>query len=359
MQLLWQIIGTLIVLAALADIYLTILHPRAESSLLSLWIARGVWHTLKIAAPEQNKRRDRYLSYSGPTIILTILATWVLLLLIGFALIIWPALGTAVQASRGGTPTDFAAAIYYSGFSLATLGTGDLAPQTATYRLLTVLESILGFSVFTLVLSYVLSIYSNLTSRNTFALSLHHRTANTADSRELLARLAADNSINTLHQDISAMAQNLINLLESKNSYPVLLYFRYRQTYYALPRITYLAIDTATLIKTALDPEKYRSITNSSGTTELWFGGLHLLEELCQTLIPKIRIPPQETNEPQWRQHYYQALERLEAEGIKTVSDPEAGANSYIAMRHQWSPYLAKLVKYMDYDPNHIFPIER
>jgi hypothetical protein len=358
MQLLGQMIGTLFVLTALADIYLTILHPRAESSLLSLLVARGVWQIFRVAAPNQKKVRDRFLSYCGSTIVVAIITTWVLLLLIGFALIAWPSLGTTIQAEQGETPTDFAAAIYYSGFSLATLGTGDLTPQTAASRLLMVLESILGFSVFTLTLSYVSSIYSNLTSRNTFALSLHHRTANTADSTKLLARLAADNDISTLHQNISEMAQSLVSLLESNNSYPVLLYFRYRQAYYALPRVTYLAIDTATLIKSALDQEQYRSITNSSGAAELWFGGLHLLEELCQTLIPKIWVPSQDADESQWRQHYYRALERLKAEGIKTVSDPEAGADSYIEMRHQWSPYLAKLVKYMNYDPKHIFLAE-
>jgi hypothetical protein len=220
MQILWQIIGILLVLIAVADIYLTVLHPRADSSLLSVPVARGIWQLFRSIAQGLTKRGDRFLSYGGPTIIVTIITVWILLLLLGFALIIWPALGTAIQAEQGETSTDFATAIYYAGFSLATLGTGDLTPQTTTYRLLMVLKSILGFAVFTLTLSYVTSVYSNLTSRNTFALSLHHRSANTADSIELLARLSEDDNVNTLHQDISKIAQNLIGLLESNHSYP-------------------------------------------------------------------------------------------------------------------------------------------
>ncbi|MBD0336559.1 MAG: two pore domain potassium channel family protein [Cyanobacteria bacterium Co-bin13] len=357
MHVLLQIVGAVLVLAALADIYTTVLHPRAESSWLSIFVARSVWRLFRSAGLGLPQRRDSFLSYGGPTIIVVVISVWVLLLL-GFSLMIWPGLGTAIQAEQGETPTDFATAIYYSGFFLATLGTGDLAPKTAAYRLLMVLKAILGFSVFTLTLSYVLSVYNTLTSRNTFALGLHHRTADTADSTELLARLAADNNVDTLHQDISEIAQNLMGLLESNNSYPVLLYFRYPQAYYALPRIAYLSLDIATLIKSALDSEQYRSVANSSGAAELWFGGLHLLEELCQALLPKVWVQAQEVNEPMWRDHYYQALERLKAEGIKTVENPVEGADAYVSMRHQWATNLARLTKYLAYEPDRISPAE-
>lgn len=276
------------------------------------------------------------------------------MLLLGFALIVWVGLGTGIQAEQGETPTDFITALYYAGFSLSTLGIGDLAPQTASYRLLMVLKSMLGFSAVTLTISYTLAIYSNLTSRNAFALSLHHRTADTANSIELLARLAAANNTNNLNQDISEIARNVMQILESNNSYPVLFFFRYRQKYYALSRIAYLTLDVATLIKSTLDYEQYRSIIDSSSTAELWFSGNHLVKELCQTLLPKVRVLPQEMDESLWREHYYQALERLKTEGIVVVNDPEAGADLYISMRREWAPYLAKLLNYMAYEPGSI-----
>lgn len=358
MQLIIKVAGTILVLIALADIYLTVLHPRAESSLLSTSVARGVWWVFRFVARQLPKRGEKLLSYSGPTIIVVIITLWILLMLIGFALIVWPALGSAVRLEQGETPTDFATAIYYAGYSLATLGTGDITPQTGGYRLLIILKSILGFSVFTLTLSYVTSVYSNLTTRNTFALSLHHRTADTADSLELLARLAADNRVDTLHQDMAEIAQHLTRLLESNNSYPVLFHFRYRQTYYALPRILYLTMDLATLTQSALNPKQYRSITHSSGAAELWFGGMHLLEEVCKTLMPRVKVPSQKPYEDRWRSHYYRALERLQAEGIEIVTDPEAGAERYVALRHQWAANLAKLIKYMGYSTCDICPAE-
>ncbi|MFQ4134848.1 potassium channel family protein [Nodosilinea sp. PGN35] len=354
MAVLLPLIGTVLVLTALVDIFLTVLHPRSESNLLSIPVAKFLWCGFRWLAQGPPKRRDRILSYGGPTIVVALIGVWVLLLLVGFALIVWPALGTGIVAEQGNTPTDFATALYYAGFSLGTLGTGDLVPQTAPYRLLMVLKSLLGFSVFTLVLSYVLSVYNALTSRNTFALSLHHRTADTADSAVLLARLAAGNDA-SLYHDISDIAKDLTSLLEFNNSYPLLLYFRYRQTYYALPRIVYLAIDTATLINCALNADRYGAVAEASGAAELWYGSIHLMKELDQSIDSRAKFLPHDYAEPLWREHYDHALEVLNQNGIKTTDIPLSGAQSYLSMRHQWAPYLAKLIKHMGYLPSQIY----
>ncbi|WP_035992471.1 potassium channel family protein [Leptolyngbya sp. KIOST-1] len=355
MAIFLQLAGTGLVLVSLVDIFLTVLHPRSESNLLSIPVAQVVWYLFRAGAQGPLKRRDRMLSYGGPTIIVTLIGVWVLLLLLGFALIVWPGLGGGIQAQQGETPTDFVTALYYTGFSLATLGTGDLVPQGATYRLLMILKSLLGFSVFTLVLSYVLSVYNALTCRNTFALSLHHRSADTANSANLLAHLAAGNDTRSLQQNTASIAQNLMQLLELNNSYPLLLYFRYRQTYYALPRVIYLAIDTATLVKTALDQDHYSSVIQAAGTAELWCGGLHLLEEVDQAIASNSGGLPKEPQEPLWREHYYRALETLKDCGIHTTQNPAGGANAYVSMRRKWAPQLHKLIRYMAYKPNHIF----
>jgi Ion channel len=122
-----------LVLLALIDIYLTVLHPRIESSLLSVSIASTTWHIFRYAARMiVPKRRHQLLSYGGSTIVVIVVAVWILLLIFGFALISWTGLGTDIQVSQGQTPTDFITALYYSSYSLTTLGTGDLVPQTST-----------------------------------------------------------------------------------------------------------------------------------------------------------------------------------------------------------------------------------
>jgi hypothetical protein len=229
-------------------------------------------------------------------------------------------------ASEGQTPTDFITALYYSGFSLTTLGVGDLVPKTAIYQLLTLIEAALGFSSFTITITYFLSLYNALIARNTFALSLYHRTDGTGDAAELIARLGASGELRGVQQDLSHIARDLIELLELQHSYPVLLYFRFRETYYTLPRVILLTIDTATLIKSALNADKYRSLVRSTAVVELWGGGMQILSELSQSILPKSRRQCDRQTELAWRQRYHHAVKRLSTEGIETAGDLEAGA---------------------------------
>lgn len=358
MSLLTQAIGLGLVLLACADICLTVLFPGIEHSLLSMAFSRGLWRFFQRLTRLFPQRTHQILLYTGPTLIVLLVVIWVSLLVIGFALMVWPSLGSAVQASEGPTPTDFTTALYYSGYSLTTLGTGNITPQTPGYQLLMVIEAALGFSIFTLTITYLLSVYSALIRRNTLALSLRHRTAETADAAEMLARLGAGGDFTTAQQDLSALARDVMYLLSSQRSYPILFFFHYQETYYALPRLIYLAIDTTTLIQSALNPEVYRSLVRSSASVELWGSCMQLLTELDHFLGLRGRLGHRLGVEQSWRQRYYQAVERLQAEDIKTVSDLEAGVGRYIALRQQWEPYLKALAGYLAYEWQEIAPAE-
>ncbi|MEW6491671.1 MAG: potassium channel family protein [Cyanobacteriota bacterium] len=353
-----QIVGVILVILALIDIYLTVLHPRLGTSILSLPLSKGIWRLFRLAAQATPLKGKHLLTQAGPIVLVAIVVVWVSLLICGFALIVWPELGSAIQASQGETPKDFATALYYSSYALTTLGTGDIVPKTGTQRLLMVLQAALGFSIFTLTITYLLSVYSALTRRNTFALSLHHSTAGTADPMELLTRLGASGEFGNAQQDISNIARDLMNLLESQRSYPVLLYIRFVEIYYALPRLLLVSLDTATLIKSALNPEKYRSLVHSTALAQLWGGSLQLLTEVSRTFVPKGRPNINEQQEQAWRKQYYRAVEKLRAEGIETVADLEEGANSYICLRRQWQPNLVALTNYMAYEWSKVAPAE-
>ena len=359
MNWLAQIVGVSVVILALIDIYLTVLFPRLGSSLLSLPLSKGIWCLFRLAARAIPFKGDRLLSHAGSVALIVIVAAWIFFLSCGFALLIWYELGSSIQETEGMTPTGFATAFYYSAYSFTTLGTGDIVPKTDIQRLLMVLEAALGFSTFTLTITYLLSVYSALIKRNTFALSLHHRTSGTADAVELLAGFGANSEFNGIQQDISNMARDLINLLESQHSYPILLYFRFRQTYYALARLLLLSLDTATLIKSALNPEEYRSLVRSTAVAELWGGSLQLLTEVSCTFLPKNHPNINERQEQLWRQRYYHAVERLRSEGIGTVTDLEEGAISYISLRRKWQPALTVLTNYMAYEWSDMAPAER
>jgi hypothetical protein len=358
MRLFAQMLGTALVILSLVDIYLTVLFPRLGSSILSLRLGKVMWLLFRVIARILPVKEEKVMAHSGPILMIATVGVWLCLLICGFALIVWTELGWAIQSSKGGTETDFITALYYSGFSLTTLGTGDLTPKTDIQRLLMILEAAIGFSVFTLTITYLLSVYSAIVRRNTFALSLHHRSAGSADAAEILARFDGGGELTGVEQYISNMARDLINLLESQHSYPALLYFRFHQCYYALPRILYLAMDTATLIKSALNTEKYHALIHSTAVAELWGGTHQLLVESSQLFLSKQHLNAKDAPEKVWRKRYYNAIERLKAQGVETVSDLESGADLYVSLRGKWNVYLTGLTKYLAYKWSDIAPYE-
>jgi hypothetical protein len=362
-----QIVGTVLVLTVLIDIYLAVLYPRSGKGWLGVRLRRRIWRIFRLVVRNPLYKSlglrasftQSLLSYSGPTILVTVVFVWVLLLLVGFALIFWAALGTEIQASEGATPTDFATAFYLSGYTLTTLGMGDVLPKTATYRLLVILEASLGFSVFTLTITYLLAVYSALTQRNIFALSLHHRTSETGDALEMLARYGIGGDFVQAREEISNISLNLLTLLESHHAYPVVHYFRFRESYYALSRIVLIAMDTASLLKSVLNEERYRWLINSTAVAELSGGGLHLLSELAKSFLPEHRYCQGDPSDLLLRERYYQAVNRLRQEGVEITANLEAGADLYVSLRRQWEPHVRAIAGYMAYDWHEIAPYER
>lgn len=357
MNWLLQLGGTGLILITTVDIFLTVLFPRTGNSLIGLPLSRGTWRLFRWTS-RRFTEGQRILTYCGPTLIVAVAVAWIILFVTGFALVIWPALGDEIVASQDNTPTDLATAFYYSAYTFTTLGVGDLVPKTGFYRLLTILEATLGFSTFTLTLTYFLSVYSALTQRNTFALGLEHRTAGEGNAAAMITRLGAGGSFDSACSDVSNMAHSLLHLLESHHAYPVLHYFRFLEPYYSFARMAFINLDTATLARTALEPHKYHAFIHSTAMTQLESGSLHALFRLADSFLHGNVSSPPPDQEQRWRQWYYQAVEKIQLEGIATNPDLDAGADRYVAMRRQWNGKVAAFAQYMSYRWSDIAPGE-
>lgn len=352
-----QILGIGIIVTVLADVYLTVLYPRSGKSTLSLLLSKGVWELFRWLARQPLMPDKRLLSFCGPTLLILVVTFWICCLTLGFSLLFWPALGNGIQASQGETPTDFATAVYYSGFTVTTLGVGDLVPKTAIWRVITILEAALGFSVITATITYLLSVYSALNRRNTFALSLYHRSASAANAADILVRLKGFGHFELATQEITGITRDLLYLLESHHAYPVLHYFRFQEAQYSLARMALVSLDLVTLIKAALHPNIYQPLLSSSAVTELENGGLDLLYQVSESFLNE-RAMDQSSHKQDWRQWYFKATQILQEHGIETVDDLEAGADRYVALREQWHTIVVALAHYMDYRWSDIAPLE-
>jgi hypothetical protein len=148
-------------------------------------------------------------------------------LTLGTALVIHPVLGTAVRANSGPTPTDFLTAMYVGGSSVSIVGGGNFSPQTGAFKLFFLFNSLLGLSVLSLTLTYLMQIYSALQRRNALGLRVYLFSAQREDAAELIARLGPQGQFQSGYSNLSELSGAVAEMEETHHFYPVLFYFRF------------------------------------------------------------------------------------------------------------------------------------
>ena len=355
-----QIAGALVMLLILLDVFLTVLYARMDTGFISQRVARAVWWVFSAASKPFGRRRGAILSYCGPTILVMHVLVWSFGLTLGAGLIIHPALGASVRAAVGETtPHDFIAAMYAAGSSISIVGANDFTPDTAVFRVIYLFNSLVGISVISLTLTYLMQVYSALNRRNTLALHIHLSSGQNADAAELIAGLGPDGRFDIGYPDLSAVAGEMTQAREGHHFYPVLFYFRFRAPFYSVSRFTLVALDTATLIKSALHDKEYGWFKKSGAVDQLWYASNLLLRTLSGTFVHERDAHPESDEETRelWRRRYFLALHHLRQAGIRTVDDEQRGAQVYVNLRSEWNKGISDIGPMLAYSDEEVDPV--
>jgi hypothetical protein len=282
--------------------------------------------------------------------------TWSVLLAFGAGLISHPELSTGVRASSGETPTDFVTAVYVGGSSLSIVGASDFAPHTAAMKVMFLFNSVVGTSVISLTLTYLMQIYAALRERNALGLKMHAMSAETGDAAELVAGLFPDGELSGGYNNLSELAGEMAETKEGHHFYPVLFYFRFREPYYSVSRTTLLALDSVSLIKSALADDKAGWVKKSAAVQQLWSVSLMLVSTLDETFLDQAPEAGSDHKAEPWRARYFAAVQRLRQAGLPLVADEGTGAELYVKLRRRWDPLIAALAPAMAYSMDEIDP---
>ncbi len=355
MQTIEELGGAILGVVVLIDVFFLVLYARANDGLISRYLPYWAWRLMVWASRPLGRRRSTFLTMAGPTILLSVLIAWALLMSLAAALIIHPNLGTGIRATSGETPTDFLTALYVGGSSLSFVGVSDFAPQTGAFRFFFLLMSLIGVSLISLAITYLMQVYSSLHTRNTLGLKVHLMSAETDDAADLIAGIGANGMFEAGYNHLVEWAAEIAQAREAHHFYPVLFYFRFRSPYYSVSQTALIALDTATLIKTALDDEAYGWLKESAALDQLWRGSVMELGILAANFIPKVDIdaPQDEATRERWRRRYAAGVERLQRAGIRTKA---SGAEEYVALRTQWDRYITRMAPLFGYELDEIDP---
>jgi hypothetical protein len=348
-----EILGFVLGIAVLVDIFLLILYARANKTIFSTELSHLAWRTMVGISKPFGRWRETFLSLSGPVILVLVIGVWLVLLTVAAAFIIHPNLGTGVVSNQGETPTDFITALYAAGSSLSFVGASDFSPHDWFFRSLYVLNSLIGLTLASLLTSYLLQLYENLKERNALGLKVNIMSAETGDAAEIVAHLGPQGKFENGYNNIVEWSAETATVKESHHFYPMLFFFRFREPYYSVSRTTLTSLDTVSLIKSALDNEEYGWLKESAAVNDLWRASMKELQTLARDFLPNedFNVPPDPRTIERWRKRYEMGVDRIKAAGAKTTPN---GAEDYISLRKQWDRMVYMLAPKFAFDLNEV-----
>ena len=180
-------IGLLLVALTVGSLINTIITPRTISSRITYLLWLVVYRTFLFVANRMSRyeSKDRLLAYLAPVSLLVTLAGWLLLFLLGYALMFWPLI-----------PGGFGAALQLSGSSLFTLGVAS-SPRAGPISL-EFIAAATGIITVALQIGYLPTIYGAYNRRESLVTALSGRAGAPAWGPEILARHQLSRSVATL-----------------------------------------------------------------------------------------------------------------------------------------------------------------
>lgn len=167
MDVLLTVLGIVVIVAGLMDMFHTLLHPSGQGRLSRL-VLSTVWRVSKVTG-------HRAGSAVGPAAMVAVVLLWVVLQAAGWALIYYPHVPGGFMYSSGidaAAYPDAVEAVYVSVVTLSTLGYGDVVATDPWIRVASPFEALTGFALLTAALTWFTQIYPPLMRRRALALEI-------------------------------------------------------------------------------------------------------------------------------------------------------------------------------------------
>ncbi len=218
--------GIVLIFVGLLDVFFAVLNYDGFS-FLSSRLYRVTWGLLRaVTRPLPTRARHFGLSVGAPFMIPATLLLWMLVEILGFGLIYYSQ--TDYFSFTSGAKPTFPHMIYLSGVTVGTLGYGDITPKNPFFGTLTFVQALIGFSIITLFITYILNIYQVLQQWNTLSSGLYHQAGDDADPVNLLRPHFPKGNPSGLDATIGGFHQNLTSYYEGVRRYPLVYYFHSR-----------------------------------------------------------------------------------------------------------------------------------
>jgi hypothetical protein len=300
------------------------------------------WRMLASLIPP-GSRRETFFSIYGPLSLLSLFATWMAGLVVGFAVLYW-SIDAPVHAD--GSAADLVTYVYLSGTTLFTVGYGDVTPNGTAGRLLAVVESGLGLGSLAVVIGYLPVLYQATSRREVSISLLDARAGSPPTAAQFLLRLARSGNINVVDPLLADWERWSAELLESHLSFPVLSYYRSQHGNQSwIAALTTVLDSCALLVAAGDDFDPYQA--------QLTFAmARHAAVDLALVLAVRPHIPKTDRlNADQLEQ----LRARLRAVGMKLREGAEV-SERFSQLRNAYEPFVYGLALHLMFEMPPVVP---
>ncbi len=211
------VLGVVLLVVAVTDLLWTTLWVEGGAGPLTSRLMAWTWGGFK----RIGGRNSPLLTLAGPTILVVGLSVWLALLWVGWTLVFASGTAPLVDTLGDGSISWFER-VYFTGYTIFTLGIGDYVPRNGVWQLATALATASGMLFVTLAVTYVLSVLDAVTQKRSFASSASGLGESGAD----LVRTSWDGeAFRGLDVPLTDLASQLDTLTENHKAYPILHYF--------------------------------------------------------------------------------------------------------------------------------------
>lgn len=293
--------GALLVVFTVVDLLWTTLWVEGGAGPLTSPVMALTWRTVR----RLGRGNPRALTLAGPLVLVVGFAAWILLFWVGWTLVFAGAGSVLVDTINGG-PVSWVELLYFTGYSMFTLGNGDFAPRDGVWQIVTVLVTGSGMLFVTLGVTYVLSVLDAVTRKRSFASGV---TGLGASGATVVRTAWNGRDFQGLDLLLSTYTTQLNTLASNHKAYPILHYFHSEQPGQASATGIAVLDDALTILRFGVPAERRRSeavIANARASVDGYLGTLR-----GSFIRPAAHAPPPPD------------LASVRAHGIPTVNGSE------------------------------------
>lgn len=321
-------VGVVVALWTVASAIRTTVLPRSAQVAITGWvlrITRALFRTWA-ARTSDFTVRDRVLAFYGPTSLILLPIVWLLLIGLAYTMMFWAL-----------DPTSWSGAISLSGSSLTTLG--FVATESLPERILAFTEAGWGLILVALMITYLPTIYSTFSRRETQVALLEVRAGNPPTAVEMLVRHHRIGWINDMTATWLDWERWFAELEESHTTFPVLAFFRSPQ-----PQRSWVTASGTVLDAAALYVACFEGVVAPARVCIR--SGYLALRSIADFFGIEFDPDPQPTDPISIsRGEFDEVWDRMAEAGLDLHGDREAGWQSYAGWRVNYDVVLLALAE--------------